>query len=84
MASHKSWQLATLWGAVYVASAVRAPKHFNQAALMDPPLIYGRSSFVHVAKTLDKVPMMNTAMDKMSPSGISKTSPRCWDSRDDA
>ena len=64
----------------------REPKHFNQAVLMDPPLIYGRSSFLmHVAKTLDKVPMMNhRLMDKMSPSGISKHRRDVWDSRDDA
>lgn len=64
----------------------RAPKHFNQAVLMDPPCIYGRSSFLmHLAKTIDKLPMMNNrTMDKLSPSGVSKYRRDVWDSRADA
>lgn len=64
----------------------RAPKHFNQAVLMDPPLIYGRSNLLmHLAKTVDKLPMMNNrSMDKLSPSGISKHRRDVWDSRADA
>lgn len=64
----------------------RAPKYFNQAVLMDPPWIYGRSSlFWHLAKTLDRLPMMNNRlMDKISPSGISKHRRDVWNSRADA
>ncbi len=64
----------------------RAPKHFNQAVLMDPPLIYGSSNLLmHLAKTVDKLPLMNNRlMDKLSPSGISKHRRDVWDSRADA
>ncbi len=64
----------------------RAPKQFNQAVLMDPPLIYGPSNlFMHLAKTADKLPLMNNRlMDKLSPSGISKHRRDVWDSRADA
>lgn len=64
----------------------RAPKYFSQAVLMDPPLIYGRSSLLmHVAKNLDKLPLMNNrSMDKVSPSGVSKHRRDVWDSRADA
>ena len=64
----------------------RAPKQFSQAVLMDPPLIYGGSSlFMHLAKTADRLPMMNNrAMDKISPSGVSKHRRDVWDSRADA
>lgn len=64
----------------------RAPKQFSQAVLMDPPWIYGRSSlFWHLAKTADRLPMMNNRlMDKLSPSGVSKRRRDVWDSREDA
>lgn len=64
----------------------KAPKYFSQAILMDPPWIYGKVSFLwHLAKTADRLPMMNNRlMDKISPSGVSKHRRDVWDSRDDA
>ncbi len=64
----------------------RAPKHFNQAVLMDPPWIYGKVSLLwHMAKTLDKLPLMNNRlMDKLSPAGVSKHRRDVWDSREEA
>lgn len=64
----------------------RAPDRVSQAVLLDPPWIYGRKSLVwHLAKTVDRLPMMNhRLMDKISPSGISKYRRDVWDSREDA
>lgn len=64
----------------------RAPKYFSQAVLMDPPWIYGKISFLwHLAKTADRLPMMNNRlMDKLSPAGISKRRRDVWDNREDA
>ena len=64
----------------------RAPEYFAQAVLMDPPWIYGKVSFLwHLAKTADRLPMMNNRlMDKLSPAGVSKHRRDVWDSREDA
>ena len=64
----------------------RAPGYFAQAVLMDPPWIYGKVSFLwHLAKTADRLPMMNNRlMDKLSPAGVSKHRRDVWDSREDA
>ena len=64
----------------------RTPERFAQAVLMDPPWIYGKMSLLwHVAKTADRLPLMNHyLMDKLSPAGISKHRRDVWDSRADA
>ncbi len=64
----------------------REPSYFNQAVLMDPPWIYGKTSFIwHLAKTADRLPLMNNRlMDKVSPAGVSKHRRDVWDSRQDA
>lgn len=64
----------------------RTPEIFAQAVLMDPPWIYGKSSLLwHIAKTIDRLPLMNNRlMDKLSPSGVSKHRRDVWDSREDA
>ena len=64
----------------------RAPEYFSQAVLMDPPWIYGKVSLLwHLAKTADRLPMMNNRlMDKLSPAGVSKHRRDVWDSRADA
>ena len=64
----------------------RAPEHFAQAVLMDPPWIYGKTSLLwHMAKTIDRLPLMNNRlMDALSPSGISKRRRDVWDSREAA
>ena len=64
----------------------RAPEYFSQAVLLDPPWIYGKTSLLwHLAKTADRLPLMNhRCMDKLSPSGISKYRRDVWDSREDA
>ncbi|MEN6668869.1 alpha/beta hydrolase [Psychrobacter sp. B38] len=64
----------------------RAPQRFNQAVLMDPPWIYGKVSLLwHVAKTADRLPLMNNRlMDKLSPAGVSKHRRDVWDSRTEA
>ncbi|MFT5096374.1 MULTISPECIES: alpha/beta fold hydrolase [Psychrobacter] len=64
----------------------REPQHFAQAVLMDPPWIYGKVSFFwHLAKTADRLPLMNNRlMDKLSPAGVSKHRRDVWDSREDA
>lgn len=64
----------------------RAPKRFSQAVLMDPPWIYGKVSLLwHVAKTADRLPLMNNRlMDKLSPAGVSKHRRDVWDSRTSA
>ena len=64
----------------------REPKYFAQAVFMDPPWIYGKSSLLwHVAKTIDKLPLMNhRLMDKLSPAGVSKHRRDVWDSRAEA
>ena len=53
---------------------------------MDPPWIYGKVSFLwHLAKTADRLPMMNNRlMDKLSPAGVSKHRRDVWDNREDA
>jgi len=64
----------------------RAPEYFSQAVLMDPPWIYGKVSLLwHLAKTADRLPLMNNRlMDKLSPAGVSKHRRDVWDSREDA
>jgi len=64
----------------------RAPEYFSQAVLMDPPWIYGKVSLLwHLAKTVDRLPLMNNRlMDKLSPAGVSKHRRDVWDSREDA
>lgn len=64
----------------------RAPERFSQAVLMDPPWIYGKVSLLwHLAKTADRLPLMNNRlMDKLSPAGVSKHRRDVWDSRQDA
>ncbi|GAF52987.1 LOW QUALITY PROTEIN: predicted hydrolase or acyltransferase [Psychrobacter sp. JCM 18900] len=64
----------------------RQPELFAQAVLMDPPWIYGKVSLLwHLAKTADRLPLMNNRlMDKLSPAGVSKHRRDVWDSRDEA
>lgn len=64
----------------------RRPDLFTRAVLMDPPWIYGKTSFVwHLAKQADKLPMMNHRfMDTLSPAGLSKKRRDVWDSREQA
>lgn len=64
----------------------REPQYFSQAVLMDPPWIYGKVSLLwHLAKTADRLPLMNNRlMDKLSPAGMSKHRRDVWDSRADA
>ncbi len=64
----------------------KAPERFSQAVLMDPPWIYGKVSLLwHLAKTVDRLPLMNNRlMDKLSPAGVSKHRRDVWDSRQDA
>ncbi len=64
----------------------RAPKYFAQAVLMDPPWIYGKVSLLwHLAKTADRLPLMNNRLiDKLSPAGVSKYRRDVWDSRAEA
>lgn len=64
----------------------REPRYFSQAVLMDPPWIYGKVSLLwHLAKTADRLPLMNNRlMDKLSPAGVSKHRRDVWDSRADA
>ena len=64
----------------------REPSYFSQAVLMDPPWIYGKTSFIwHIAKTVDRLPLMNNRlMDKVSPAGVSKHRRDVWDSRQEA
>ncbi len=64
----------------------RSPERFSQAVLLDPPWIYGKTSLLwHLAKTTDRLPLMNhRLMDKLSPAGVSKRRRDVWDSREDA
>jgi len=64
----------------------KAPESVAQALLLDPPWIYGKTSFLwHVAKVTDKLPMMNHRfMDKLSPAGVSKHRRDVWASREEA
>lgn len=74
-------------GAMCILQALyRAPQYFAQAVLMDPPWIYGKVSLLwHLAKTADRLPMMNNRlMDKLSPAGVSKHRRDVWESRADA
>lgn len=76
----------SLGGMCTIQALYRAPKYFSQAVIMDPPWIYGKDSLVwHLAKTVDKLPLMqHRLMDKLSPSGISKHRRDVWESRADA
>lgn len=69
-----------------VQALYRAPQYFSQAVIMDPPWIYGKSSLLwHLAKTADRLPMMNNRlMDRLSPAGVSKHRRDVWDSRKEA
>lgn len=69
-----------------VQALYQAPERFNQAVLMDPPWIYGKTSLLwHLAKTMDRLPLMHhRLMDKLSPAGVSKNRRDVWDSRKDA
>lgn len=74
-------------GALCTLRAIyKQPHLFSQAVLCDPPMIYGKTSFIwHMGKLLDKLPMMNHRfMDKLSPAGISKHRRDVWDSRQQA
>lgn len=64
----------------------QAPHLFSQAVLLDPPWIYGTTSFLwHMGKQLDKFPFMqHHFVDKMSPAGISKYRRDVWDNRQQA
>ncbi|MEC5209109.1 pimeloyl-ACP methyl ester carboxylesterase [Psychrobacter sp. PL15] len=76
----------SLGGLCTLQALYRAPQYFHQAVLLDPPWIYGKTSFIwHLAKTADRLPLMNNRlMDKLSPAGISKNRRDIWDSREDA
>ena len=76
----------SLGGMCTLQALYRAPKYFSQAVLLDPPWLYGRISLLwHLAKTTDRLPLMNhRLMDKLSPAGISKHRRDVWDSRVDA
>lgn len=76
----------SLGGMCTLQALYRAPKYFSQAVLLDPPWLYGKTSLLwHLAKTTDKLPLMNhRLMDKLSPAGISKHRRDVWDSRADA
>ncbi len=76
----------SLGGMCTLQALYRAPKHFAQAVLLDPPWIYGKVSlFWHLAKNADRLPLMNNyLMDKLSPAGVSKHRRDVWDSREDA
>lgn len=68
-------------GALCTLQAIyRKPKLFQQAVLMDPPLIYGKQNLLwHVAKLASP-----KWVDKMSPAGVSKNRREVWDSREQA
>ena len=76
----------SLGGMCTLQALYRAPKYFSQAVLLDPPWIYGKTSLLwHLAKTVDRLPLMNhRLMDKLSPSGISSRRRDVWDSREQA
>ncbi|SNT70213.1 alpha/beta fold hydrolase [Psychrobacter sp. LV10R520-6] len=76
----------SLGGLCTLQALYRAPQYFSQAVLLDPPWLYGKTSFIwHLAKTADRLPLMNNRlMDKLSPAGISKNRRDVWDSREDA
>jgi pimeloyl-ACP methyl ester carboxylesterase len=76
----------SLGGLCTLQALYRAPKYFSQAVLLDPPWLYGKTSFIwHLAKTADRLPLMNNRlMDKLSPAGVSKNRRDVWDSREDA
>lgn len=75
----------SLGGMCTLQALYRAPQYFSQAILLDPPWIYGPTSLLwHMAKTADRLPLMNNRlMDKLSPSGVSKHRRDVWDSRDE-
>ncbi len=76
----------SLGGMCTLQALYRAPKYFAQAVLLDPPWIYGKVSLLwHLAKNIDRLPMMNNyLMDKLSPAGISKHRRDVWNSREEA
>lgn len=76
----------SLGGLCTLQALYRAPQYFSQAVLLDPPWIYGKTSLIwHLAKTADRLPLMNNRlMDKLSPAGISKNRRDVWDSREEA
>jgi len=76
----------SLGGLCTLQALYRAPQYFSQAVLLDPPWLYGKTSFIwHLAKTADRLPLMNNRlMDKLSPAGVSKNRRDVWDSREDA
>lgn len=76
----------SLGGLCTLQALYRAPEYFSQAVLLDPPLLYGKTSLIwHLAKTADRLPLMNNLlMDKLSPSGVSKNRRDIWDSREEA
>ncbi len=76
----------SLGGMCTLQALYRAPKYFSQAVLLDPPWLYGKISLLwHLAKTTDRLPLMNhRLMDKLSPAGISKHRRDIWDSRENA
>ncbi len=76
----------SLGGLCTLQALYRAPEYFSQAVLLDPPWIYGKTSLIwHLAKTTDRLPLMNNRLiDKLSPSGVSKWRRDVWDSREEA
>ncbi|WP_350559133.1 alpha/beta hydrolase [Psychrobacter sp. CAL346-MNA-CIBAN-0220] len=76
----------SLGGMCTLQALYQAPERFSQAVLLDPPWVYGKTSLLwHVAKTIDRLPLMNhRLMDKLSPAGVSKHRRDVWDSREDA
>jgi pimeloyl-ACP methyl ester carboxylesterase len=76
----------SLGGMCTIQALYRAPQYFSQAVLLDPPWIYGKISLLwHLAKTTDRLPLMNhRLMDKLSPAGVSKHRRDVWDSRQQA
>jgi pimeloyl-ACP methyl ester carboxylesterase len=76
----------SLGGLCTLQALYRAPQYFSQAVLLDPPWIYGKISLLwHLAKTADRLPLMNNRlMDKLSPAGVSKHRRDVWDSRAEA
>ena len=76
----------SLGGMCTLQALYRAPEYFSQAVLLDPPWLYGKISLLwHLAKTTDRLPLMNhRLMDKLSPAGISARRRDVWDSRAEA
>ncbi|WP_227430813.1 alpha/beta fold hydrolase [Psychrobacter sp. I-STPA6b] len=72
-------------GALCTLRAIyRQPKHFAQAVLLDPPLIYGYRSFIwHLAKIGHRFGF-SQGVNKMSPAGVSRYRRDVWDNREQA